>query len=175
LTRSHTGVGVATLYRRFPDRQSLVVALFELELLKTIELAKAALAADDPWEGFTTILRSVAGTAATDRGMREALLSSRHGLGAATPNKVELVRLLSLTVVRAQRNGSLRKGITARDIPIMILMVSVVADFAANANPRVWERYCALLIDGLSAHGNRHPLAPDAMLESEMELAASLW
>ena len=171
----HAGLGVATLYRRFADRESLVVALFDLELRKTVELANLALAADDPWESFTGLLRSIFGAIATDRGMRQALLSSRHGLGVETANKVELIRLLSLIVQRAQRHGSLRAGITARDIPPMMLMVSAVADFASIASPRLWERYCSLLIDGLSARNNPEPLAPDALSEADMALAASSW
>jgi AcrR family transcriptional regulator len=171
----HAGVGVATLYRRFPDRESLVVALFELELRKTVVLATAALAAEDPWDGFTTLLRSMFAAVASDKGIRQAILSSRHGLGAATADKVELIRLFSLIIQRAQQNGSLRAGITARDIPPMMLMMSVVADFAINANPRLWERYCSMLIDGLSARNNPEPLTPAALSEADMARAASSW
>ena len=167
------GVGVATLYRRFPDRESLVTALFEREIRNTVELAKAALAAPDPWEGFKTLLRSVFRAVAEDKGLRQALLSSRHGLGASTSGRVELIGLLTLIVRRAQEHGSLRVGITAHDIPPMMLMVGVVADFAFNANPRVWERYCTLLIDGLSKRSVQSPLTPDALSQSELALASS--
>ena len=169
------GVGVATLYRRFPDRESLVVALFELELRKTVELATVALAADDPWEGFTKLLREMFATVAADKGMRQAILGSRHGLGAETRDKVELIRLLSLVIQRAQRSGSLRAGVTARDIPPMMLMVSAVADFASTARPGLWERYCRLLIDGLAARPDSQPLTPEAMSEADMSLASSTW
>jgi AcrR family transcriptional regulator len=171
----HAGLGVGTLYRRFPDRESLVVALFELELRRTVALATAALAAEDPWEGFTTLLKSMFGAVATDKGLRQALLSSRYGLTAVKSGKAELIGLLSQVVRRAQQTGSLREGITARDIPPLMLMVSVVADFAFDANPRLWERYCALLIDGLSARHDPRPLAPDAMSETEMAIASSSW
>lgn len=176
----HAGLGVATLYRRFPDRESLVVALFDLEIQKTIELAGAALAATDPWEGFTTLLRSVFAAVAEDKGIRQALISSRYGLRATTANKLELIRLLTLIVRRAQDDGSLRMEITARDIPPMILMVGVVADFACGANPRLWERYSMLLIDGLSARGtlsaiSPEPLSPEPLSATEMALASSLW
>jgi hypothetical protein len=144
-------------------------------LRKIVDLATAALAADDPWEGFTTLLRSMFATVATDKGMRQAILGSRHALGAARSDKVELIRLLSLVIQRAQRDGRLRAGITARDIPAMILMVSAIADFAAIANPRIWERYCMLMIDGLSADGNPQRLIPEAMSEADMALASSSW
>ena len=171
----HAGVGVATLYRRFPDRESLVAALFELEIRKTVQLARDALAAADPWEGFTTLLRAMFSAVAEDKGIRQALLSSRNDLGASSPDRAELIRLLTMIVKRAQDDGSLRIGIAAQDVPPMMLMVGVVADFAFNANPRLWERYCALLIDGLSARRKQSTLSPNALSESELALASSLW
>ena len=171
----HAGLGVATLYRRFPDRESLVVALFEREIRKTAELARVALAAADPWEGFTTLLRSMFRAVAEDKGLRQALLSSRYGLEAATSGRDELIRLLTRIVRRSQDDGSLRAGITAQDIPPMMLMVGIVADFAGNANPRLWERYGALLIDGLSARGKSSNLTPDAFSETELSIASAQW
>ena len=171
----HAGVGVATLYRRFPDRESLVKALFEREIRTTVELAKAALAAPDPWEGFTTLLRSIFRTVAEDKGIRQALLSSRYGLGAATSSRAELIGLLTLVVQRAHQHGSLRVGITAHDIPPLMLMIGVVADFALTASPSLWERYCTLLIDGLSTGGDQSALIPAALSESELALASSQW
>ena len=171
----HAGLGVATLYRRFPDRESLVVALFNREIRKTVELARAALGAADPWEGFTTLLRSIFRAIAEDKGLRQALLSSRYGLSAATSGRDELIRLLTLIVKRAQDDGSLRAGITAQDIPPMMLMVGIVADFAFNANRRLWERYCTLLIDGLAARSMSSVLMPNPLSEAELALASSLW
>ena len=171
----HAGLGVATLYRRFPDRESLVVALFDQEIRKTVELARVALGAADPWEGFTTLLRSMFRVVAEDKGLRQALLSSRYGLGAATSGRTELIGLLTLVVKRAQDDGSLRHGITAQDIPPMMLMVGIVADFAFNANRRLWERYCALLIDGLAVRSRSSALTPDSLSEAELALASSLW
>ncbi len=46
-------VGIATLYRRFPTREDLVAAAFELRLRAYEAAAKAAAAAPDPWEGFS--------------------------------------------------------------------------------------------------------------------------
>ena len=171
----HAGLGVATLYRRFPDRESLIRALFEMELRKTVETARAALAVPDAWEAFATLLRSIFGAVAEDKGLRQALLSSRHGLAAATSTRRELIDLLALVIQRAQDDGSLRAGVTARDIPPMMLMIGVVADFTSSTDPALWERYCMLLIDGLSARKPPLPLAPDPLSEMKMELAYSRW
>ena len=46
------GVGVGTLYRRFPNKEALVDALFEDKVENMVVLAHEAEALDDPWEGF---------------------------------------------------------------------------------------------------------------------------
>src|SRR5213083_1606102 len=38
----HAGVGVGTVYRRFPDRAQLIEALFEQRLQQVLELLEAA-------------------------------------------------------------------------------------------------------------------------------------
>ena len=169
----HAGLGVATLYRRFPDRESLVRALFEVKLRQTVERARAALAVPDAWEAFTALLSSLFAAVAEDKGFRQALLSSRHSVGAATPMRRELIGLLALVIQRAQDDGSLRAEITARDIPPMMLMIGIVADFTSNAEPKLWERYCMLLIDGLSARKSSSTLAPASLSETQMELSYS--
>ncbi|WP_428538997.1 TetR/AcrR family transcriptional regulator [Rhodopila sp.] len=171
----HAGVGVATLYRRYPDRESLVAALFEIEMQGMVEIASHALAAPDPWEGFTTLLCSMFRSVAEDRGLRQSLLSSRQGQGVIFSSRLELIRLLTLVVKRTQDDGRLRSEITAQDIPPMILMVGVVADFSSRVNSKLWKRYGALLIDALSARGEQASLKPKALTPSELLQASELW
>ena len=51
----HAGVGVGTVYRRFPDRETLIDELFEDKISEIEELAVDALAIDDyPGRGWST-------------------------------------------------------------------------------------------------------------------------
>ena len=59
----HAGVGVGTVYRRFPDREALIDELFEDKISEIEELAAASLAIDDPWEGLVDVPRALAGEA----------------------------------------------------------------------------------------------------------------
>jgi AcrR family transcriptional regulator len=52
----HAGVGVGTVYRRFPDKNELIDALFEDRLKALCAAAEAALASDDPWDGLVLFL-----------------------------------------------------------------------------------------------------------------------
>src|SRR3954451_7908062 len=51
----HAGVGTATVYRRFPDKQDLIGALFEDRLDQVIALAYGAIAHPDPLLGFAKL------------------------------------------------------------------------------------------------------------------------
>src|SRR5579884_949937 len=53
------GVGIATLYRRFPTRQSLIEAVFGTRLEQMVQAAEEALAMGDAWEAFSTYLFSL--------------------------------------------------------------------------------------------------------------------
>src|SRR5437879_13627884 len=48
------GVGIATLYRRFPTRAQLVAAALVDKVTQYAEAAQQALAVPDPWAGFAS-------------------------------------------------------------------------------------------------------------------------
>src|SRR3954452_871058 len=73
------GVGVGTVYRRFPDKDALIDALFEVKIGDAVQLAKACHEIDDPWTGFVTFMRGMCAMNAKDRGFKEALLSRDRG------------------------------------------------------------------------------------------------
>src|SRR6188768_1459630 len=77
------GVGVGTVYRRFPDRDALIDALFETKLHEIEAIALAALRITDPWEAFATFMRGVCAMHARDRGLKEAMLSDHRGADRA--------------------------------------------------------------------------------------------
>src|ERR1700727_1301184 len=63
----HAGVGVGTVYRRFPDKESLVEALFEERIEAIVAIAEKALAEPDSWTGLVSFLESACSELATDR------------------------------------------------------------------------------------------------------------
>src|SRR3954451_19513632 len=53
------GVGVGTIYRRFPDKEDLIEALFHDRVGEVVGMAEAALEHEDAWEGIRHFLVSV--------------------------------------------------------------------------------------------------------------------
>ena len=54
---AHAEVGVGTVYRRFPNKEVLIDALFDDQLDGIVAIAEAGLAIEDPWDGLVHFLR----------------------------------------------------------------------------------------------------------------------
>jgi AcrR family transcriptional regulator len=146
---ARAGVGVGTLYRRFPNRESLVVSLFEDRLTSVIALAEEALDADDPWEGFVGFLERSQRLQAADRGLTEAMLDLGDGQERLSCVRSRIGPLVEEMVRRAQAQGTLRPDLCHTDVPLIHLMIANVVTYSASSNPEVWQRLLALVIDGL--------------------------
>src|SRR3954451_19976695 len=77
----HAGVGVGTVYRRFPDKELLIDALFEQRLEAMRANAEQALADPDPWDGLRLFCERGGELQAHARALRELLACSAHGGG----------------------------------------------------------------------------------------------
>jgi AcrR family transcriptional regulator len=154
---ARAGVGVGTLYRRFPTKDALAEAVFEAHLESVAAAATMALEAADPWEGLLAYLTHVVGLQATDRGLSEimgAALRSEQVLGRARTRLRPLVQEL---IARAQATGDLRADVTYEDVSVLLWTTGRVVDATRDIAPEFWRRYLALLVDGLRA-GSATPL-----------------
>jgi AcrR family transcriptional regulator len=153
----HAGVGVGTVYRRFPTKEALVQASFADRLADVIALGEEALAAPSAWDGLVMLLTRSARMHAADRGLRDAVLSlGKHFADV----EHRLAALAGQVVDRAKAEGTLRPDVEETDIPIILAMVSELAGRCARDRPDVYERYLRLIIDGLRARPGTSELGP---------------
>src|SRR2546422_2244482 len=73
------GVGVGTVYRRFPDKEQLIDALFEARIGEIADAARAAADHPDPWEGLVGFLTRAQELQSEDRGLKEIVLGGVRG------------------------------------------------------------------------------------------------
>src|SRR6266704_2248363 len=73
------GVGIATLYRRFPGREQLIAAALVEKVTQYAEAAADALAAADPWAGFVGYVYRICELQAADRGLSDLLSMTLSG------------------------------------------------------------------------------------------------
>lgn len=146
-------VGIGTVYRRFPDKDALIDALFDEHVEGIVALAKEGLAIEDPWDGLEHFLRSAVERQARNRGLKELLLGARMGnpSGCTAAGRERIEPVVRALVERAQADGSLRADIDVTDLPLTQLMAGAVVDYTREVDPEVWRRLFTVLLDGLRA------------------------
>lgn len=142
------GVGSATVFRRFPSKQDLIVAVIEERIAEMREELDAALAAADPWEGLVAAVESVARLQARDRGLFEAIGSSVSGDEHLHARHAELLETLCRVADRAKESGDLREDAEATDLPMLAAAAAGTCQTAGGA-PDLWRRYLGIMLDGL--------------------------
>lgn len=145
------GVGVGTVYRRFPDRDALVDALFTAKIEKVVALADEALTHEDPLEGLASFLRGHMLSQQADRAYAAVIMSDAHGRNAVACAKEQLQPIVGRLVERCHAAGQLRADLDVSDVPMIILMLGTVVDATRDLAPDVWERYFTILLDGIRA------------------------
>ena len=157
------GVGVGTLYRHFPTKEALVEALIADRMAQiAAELQLAVEEEPDAWSALARVLRFGVELQAGDRALAQVLGSQPPERWEAAKDAAGLDPLTAALLERAQAEGTLRPDVRVDDIPILMCGMSRVVEMrvAACGRPAGWERYFALLLDGLRARPGADPL-PD--------------
>lgn len=137
------GVGVATVYRRFRNRDQLVRAVVGHVLAAEVEPV-AEVETDDPWRDLAATLEASVTAVAAHREVL-ALAQAAGGIDVEVVDRYlgRLDRLLA----RARAAGLVRAELEPRDVATAVVMV--LATVGKSAHGGDWRRYLALLLDGM--------------------------
>jgi AcrR family transcriptional regulator len=164
------GVGVGTVYRRFPDKEALIDALFEARIDEVRAIADAACATPDAWDGLVLFLDRAVALHGDDRALKELVFSTAHGQDRVARARDKIAPVVTRLVERAQAAGQLRADVALTDVPMIQLMLTAVIEYAGDASPELWRRYLALVLDGLRAGPSaRTPMAPEALTDTALD------
>jgi AcrR family transcriptional regulator len=147
---AHAGVGVGTVYRRFSCKEEIIDALFEISIANLVDLAEEAAELDDAWEALIWFMERALELQAHDHGLRDVVMHASYGGSGVTKARECLMPATDRLLQRAQQTGYVRKDIGNGDIGILVMMVNAVAGYGAGAEPDLWRRYLAVLLDGIS-------------------------
>lgn len=171
----HAGVGVATAYRHFENKQALLEALFEDRMGRVLELLETTEQITDAREALEQFLYGIGEMQAADRGLRESL-GADHGVQKAEEIRERLQPHLERLIVRAQQAGVVRPEFQLTDVPVLLWMTSAVSDYAGEVSPTLWRRYLDFLLDGVSAADQqRRAVAEPALDLEQVEQAMREW
>ncbi|MEW9534016.1 TetR/AcrR family transcriptional regulator [Microbispora sp. NPDC049125] len=156
----HAGLGVGTVYRRFPNKEALAEAVYTGKLDDIRAAAQAALAGQDAYVALRAFLELALEQAAADRGLRELMRQGTSDNEQIARARQGIMESCGRLIARAQKQGTMRDDITVGDIAPIVSMIDSVMDLPPAGAVRPWRRYLALILDGLRTrpdHGGRRP------------------
>src|SRR3954468_11295787 len=142
------GVGIATLYRHFPAKTDLVLAVLESVLDELDAAATKALVAGNPDRAVARFLTAAARLQGRNRGFLEAL--AQHDLPAGVRDSLSrrARTILRPIVAAGHRTGTIRDDLDAANLLVVVRMLGAMSAAPRRRSP---ERYLEILLRGLAA------------------------
>jgi len=145
---AHAGVGLGTLYRRFPTKEALVTAMVRERFESFIAIARAAEDIEDPVQALVAVMRGHSQAAEDDAVFQLAMmqLDTFHWHGIEE-QKAVVAQSVTRILDRAKAVGAVRDDLTFDDYTM--LMGSLTATMHYRYSTAGWQRHLELILDGL--------------------------
>jgi AcrR family transcriptional regulator len=150
------GVGIATLYRHFPTRESLVDAVYRDQVARLTTGARELLRQLAPAEALRRWMDLFGDWIATKNGMLDTLLAMiESGEIVHAQTRTELLAAITEMLDAGRAAGDLRTDVSAEDVAASLIGIFTVAcppEHEARA-----ARLLNILMDGLRPSPYRQP------------------
>jgi AcrR family transcriptional regulator len=162
------GVGMGTLYRRFPTKAALIEALVQDVLDATIKFAREAAAEHPDGTGLEWFLEASCAHQAEHPGLIARLWTTDHEMVKTAR------RLIAGLLADAQDHGRIRRDITNTDLTIAFFGIRGVLQATRAEAPDAWRRHLELLIAGMrpGAGDLTHPPLSQARVDRLLTIRA---
>ncbi|WP_172892182.1 TetR/AcrR family transcriptional regulator [Jatrophihabitans sp. GAS493] len=161
-------VGPATLYRRFPTKQSLVEEALAGELRTCQSIVEDGCADPDPWRGFCSIIERITALNVRNQGFVDAFMSANPGVDAFTAHRIHLLGLLRRLAGRAQKAGDLRSDFVIDDLVLVLLAGRGLSATPLPRRAAAARRFAALAIDAFRASDTNTALPRPASVRDDV-------
>ncbi|WP_154676250.1 TetR/AcrR family transcriptional regulator [Amycolatopsis benzoatilytica] len=143
------GVGPATLYRRFPTKEMLVVEAFAEQMRACYAVVDEGLADPDPGHGFTSVVERLCELHARNRGFAAAFVSAYpHALDFAADRARALESIAEL-VRRAQAAGEVHPSVVLDDVILVLMANNGIQSRSAEAAVAASRRFAEIALKGM--------------------------
>jgi AcrR family transcriptional regulator len=144
-------VGPATLYRRFPTKQALVLEAFADELRACRSIVREAAGEPDPWRAFCSVIERITVLNARNQGFTAAFLSAYPGAIDFPAHRAAMLREVAGIARRAKEAGRLRRDFELDDFVLVLLAGRGIAGADLPERAAAARRFAALAIAGFRA------------------------
>ena len=138
------GVGMGTLYRRFPTKDALIAALVHDVMATMLRLAREAFERPDG-TGLEYFLEAASAYQAAHPGCLPRLWEA----GTEHESVQEVRRLIAALLDEAKSQGRVRADIVSTDLTMTFWSIRGVIETTRGAAPEVWRRHLDILIAGM--------------------------
>ena len=143
------GVGVGTLYRHFPRRSDLIVAVLQHEIDECVEAAEELGTRLSPGEALMAWIERFTDFVATKRGLAAALHSGDPAYDDLPEHLLDrLEPALGTLLARAADGGYSRGDVTAREV---LMTVALICQPVRGERPSFNQRMTRVFMQGLAA------------------------
>ena len=144
------GLGVGTLYRHFPTKDALFLAIVVDRFERLAAEADALSASPEPGEAFFGFLSHIVEAASTKKDFIDALSSKGADVGRALGALKARYRAgLAVLLERAQDAGAVRRDVSVVEVQALVMGTFAASDQVGAASARMRERLLAIVCDGL--------------------------
>lgn len=158
------GVGVGTVYRRFPTKDALIQAIVAELLGDLVKVAHTAAQAG-PAEGVAEFLNGAGELQARYAGCLWLLWRSGD---ESEQTVAELRSIVQQLLTRAQQAHAVRHDLAYEDVVMVLWSLAGVVESARDVDPQLWRRTLEVMLLGLrpsSATLQHPPLRPGGLDE----------
>jgi AcrR family transcriptional regulator len=156
---ARAGVGIGTLYRHFPDRSSLLVAVYREGFDALASLGEELATSDDPSSALRQFLEAQLDFSRSHRGLaadviRSALdeLAADRSDGPALESPCQLLCDRGAELLdRAQRSGAVRGDVDIDQVMRLVAGIAMATDECTGPRQQSGHRLLGLVFDGLQA------------------------
>ncbi len=164
------GVGVGTLYRRFPTKQALLDALADGIIDHIVELIEKA-QTEPTGHGFEHYFTAFGSVIARYGPALPPLLGGEAPSGRLTREVEPRVRRL---MADAQEAGRLRREVTYSDFVVSLWSMAGAVSSTRDVAPDAWKRHAGILLAGLRPPADGARLPGAALTRAQLDQATAL-
>ncbi|MGC0366315.1 AcrR family transcriptional regulator [Rhodococcus sp. 27YEA15] len=159
---TRAGVGMGTLYRRFPTKEALISELVRQLITDLVAVAREALDVTDG-TGLEQVLHRTGEINASHRGCLTRLWRDEDTVALSDEFRSLIAELLD----RAQAHNRIRSDVTSSDIDVVFWGLRGVVEMTRGVTDAGWRRHLDVVLAGLRPGAGDLDSAP--LTESEIE------
>ncbi|HLI59021.1 MAG TPA: TetR family transcriptional regulator [Solirubrobacteraceae bacterium] len=167
------GVGRGTLFRNFPSKDALVVAVVVERIRESIARGRALLAGDDPAAGAFALIDEALERQEGDRALFEALAGDWIAYPEIREAHDEMLGVLGEILARAQAAGAIRSDVSGVDVMLAVKGVCEVQRLFPGLPPDIGRRQLELVKAALTPHADDVPLTGAAPCAQDLDCAVA--